>query len=160
MEVQRDFSEFLALLNAARVEYLVVGAYALAFHGAPRNTLDLDIYLRPTSTNAVRFMTALQRFGFGSLSLHAKDVTVPNRILQLGRTPVRIDVMTSISGVRWQAAWRGRVSGQYGEVPVPFLGRTQLLANKRASGRAKDLGDIEALTRRPRRHQQLRKKKR
>lgn len=151
MEVQPDFSEFLASLNAAGVEYLVVGAYALAFHGAPRNTLDLDVYVRPTAANAVRFLAALDRFGFGSLGLQAADFTVPGRILQLGRPPVRIDVMTSISGVRWSTAWRGRVSGRYGEVPVPFLGQKQFLANKRASGRAKDLADVEALTPRRRR---------
>jgi hypothetical protein len=148
MEVQRDFNEFLDSLNADGVEYLVVGAYALAFHGAPRNTLDLDIYLNPTRKNARRFLMALDRFGFGSLGIHLEDLIVPDRILQLGRAPVRIDVMTSISGVSWRSAWRGRVIGRYGEIDVPFLGRAQLLANKRASGRAKDLGDVESLQRR------------
>ena len=146
MEVQRDFSEFLASLNAAGVEYLVVGAYALAVHGAPRNTLDLDVYLRPTPVNAARFVTALDRFGFGSLGVTASDLTVPDRILQLGRAPVRIDVLTSISGVTWPTAWRGRLVGRYGRTTVPYLGRRELLRNKRASGRAKDLGDVEALT--------------
>lgn len=158
MEVQRDFAEFLASLNAAGVEYLVVGAYALAFHGAPRNTLDLDVYVRPTSANAARLLVALDRFGFGSLGLHVADFTVPDRILQLGRPPVRVDVMTSISGVRWRTAWRGRVDGRYGEVPVPFLGRTQFLANKRASGRTKDFADVEALTPGPRRLRGRRRK--
>jgi len=160
MEVQRDFNEFLASLNAAGVEYLVIGAYALAFHGAPRNTLDLDVYLHPTKANAVRFLAALERFGFGSLGLQADDLTVPDRILQLGRAPVRIDVMTSISGVGWTAAWRGRAMGRYGRVRVPFLGRVQLMANKRSSGRAKDLGDVEALMRRPRRPTRPRQRRR
>jgi len=152
MEVQRDFSEFLASLNAARVEYLIVGAYALAFHGAPRNTLDLDVYLNPTRVNARRFLIALDRFGFGSLGIRPEDLVVPNRILQLGRTPVRIDIMTSISGVSWRTAWHHRVAGRYGEIEVSFLGLAQFLANKRASGRAKDLGDLESLVRRrPRR---------
>ena len=148
MEVQRDFSEFLASLNGAGVEYLVVGAYALAVHGAPRNTLDLDVYLRPTAANAARFVTALERFGFGSLGVRVSDLTVPGRILQLGRAPVRIDVLTSISGVTWLTAWRGRLAGRYGPTPVLYIGRRELLRNKRASGRAKDLGDVEALTRR------------
>ena len=120
MDVQRAFSEFLASLNASGVDYLVVGAYALAFHGAPRNTLDLDLYLNPTRENARRFLAALDRFGFGSLGIRPEELTVPNRILQLGRTPVRIDVMTSISGVRWKTAWRGRVVGRYGPVRVPL----------------------------------------
>ena len=151
MEVQPDFREFLASLNAAGVEYVIVGAYALAVHGAPRNTIDLDVYLNPTRENARRFLVALDRFGFGSLGVRVDDLTLRDRILQLGRAPVRIDVMTSISGVSWKTAWRGRVMGQYGPVAVPFLGRAQLVANKRASGRAKDLGDVESLARRRRR---------
>ena len=146
MEVHPDFSEFLASLNASHVEYLVVGAYALAFHGVPRNTLDIDIYLRPTVENASRFLTALDAFGFGSLKIGRDALTVPDRILHIGRPPVRIDVMTSISGVSWASAWRGRARGPYGEVSVFYLGRRQLLTNKRASGRTKDLGDVEALT--------------
>lgn len=144
-EVQRDFSEFLASLNAARVRYLVVGAYALAVHGAPRNTLDLDVLVEPTAANGQRLVRALAAFGFGSLAVSADDFAVPDRILQLGRQPLRIDILTSISGVGWPAAWRGRLRGRYGEVPTYFLGRAELVANKLASGRAKDLGDVEAL---------------
>lgn len=145
--VQRDFSEFLASLNAARVKYLVVGAYALAAHGAPRNTLDLDVFVEPTPANGTRIIKALDSFGFGSLAVSPVDFAQPDRILQLGRQPLRIDILTSISGVGWRTAWRGRLRGHYGDVPVSFIGRVELVANKRASGRAKDLGDVEALKR-------------
>ena len=146
LEVQRDFSEFLASLNDARVKYLVVGAYALAAHGSPRNTLDLDVLVQPTTANGRRIMRALEDFGFGSLDVTPADFTVPDRILQLGRQPLRIDVLTSITGVSWPAAWKGRYRGRYGHVPVHFLGRDELLLNKRSTGRTKDLGDVEALT--------------
>jgi hypothetical protein len=147
-EVQRDFSECLASFNAARVRYLVVGAYAVAAHGVPRNTLDLDLFVQPTRANGARVTQALEAFGFGSLGVEPDDFARPDRILQLGRQPLRIDILTSISGVTWAAAWNGRLRGQYGPVPVWFLGRRELVTNKLATGRAKDLGDVEALGRR------------
>jgi hypothetical protein len=146
-EVQRDFSEFLASLNAARARYLVVGAYALAAHGSPRNTLDLDVFVQPTIANGRRLVRALGAFGFGSLEIGPAEFARPDRVLQLGRQPLRIDVLTSITGVSWAAAWNGRFAGHYGDVPVYFLGREELLINKRATGRAKDLGDVDALSR-------------
>jgi hypothetical protein len=161
LEVQPDFSEFLASLHDAHVKYLVVGAYALAAHGSPRNTLDLDVLVQPTVANGRRIVQALEAFGFGSLNLAPADFTVPDRILQLGRQPLRIDVLTSITGVSWPAAWKGRYRGRYGDVAVPFLGREQLLLNKRSTGRTKDLGDVEALTALdPRRRPRLRKRPR
>ena len=147
-EVQQDFSEFLASLNAVGARYLVVGAYAVAAHGAPRNTLDLDVFVQPNRTNGKKIAAALTAFGFGSLATSPDDFAQPGRILQLGRQPLRIDILTSISGVSWTAAWRGRLRGRYGDVPVSFLGRVELVANKLASGRAKDLGDVESLRRR------------
>jgi hypothetical protein len=89
---------------------------------------------------------ALEAFGFGNLNVTPADFTIPDRILQLGRQPLRIDVLTSITGVAWPAAWKGRYRGRYGDVPVYFLGRNELLLNKRSTGRTKDLGDVEALT--------------
>lgn len=145
-EVQRDFAEFLDSLHAAGVRFLIVGAYAVAAHGVPRNTLDLDVFVQPTEANGHRLVAALEAFGFGSLGAQALDFAQPDRILQLGRQPLRIDVLTSITGVSWTRAWRGRLAGHYGDVPVHFLGLESLLANKRATGRAKDLGDVEALT--------------
>ena len=145
MEVQPDFRELLALFNAHSVEYLIVGAYALAAHGSPRFTGDLDVYVRPTTENAGKVLAALADFGFGSMNLSARDFQAPDRVVQLGVPPVRIDLLTSISGVSWDAAWEGRLSGVLGDVPVNYIGRAQYLANKRAAGRKKDLADVEAL---------------
>src|SRR5512139_2427835 len=145
MEVQQDFRDLLALFNAHRVEYIIVGAHALAYHGAPRYTGDMDILVRPHPENAKRIIEALDEFGFGSLGLVAGDFTVPDRVIQLGVAPVRIDIVTSITGVSWEEAAAGRVQGSYGDVVVHFLGRQEFILNKRALGRKKDQADLEAL---------------
>ena len=145
MEVQNDFRELLALFNAQRVEYLIVGGYALAFHGAPRFTGDLDILVRPDPANADRILKALSLFGFGSLGLTGEDFAIPGRVVQLGHPPVRIDILTSLTGVSWEEAFTGRAPGVFGDVAAYYLGRTQFIANKRAVGRHKDLADIEAI---------------
>jgi len=133
------------LFNDRHVEYLIVGGYALAFHGAPRFTGDLDIFVKAEASNANRIMTALEAFGFGSIGLTASDFERPDQIVQLGVPPVRIDLITSISGVSWEEAWAGRVTGRYGDTPVQYIGREQFVANKRATGRTKDVADIEVL---------------
>ncbi|MBI3945019.1 MAG: hypothetical protein HY321_03810 [Armatimonadetes bacterium] len=145
METQKDFAELLTLLSANGVEYAIVGGYALAFHGAPRYTGDLDIYVRPTEENARRVMAALREFGFGSVGLSESDFSEPDQVVQLGFPPVRVDLITSLSGVSWEEVSAHKVAGQYGEIPVPYIGREEFLANKRACGRRKDLADIEAL---------------
>ena len=145
MEAQPDFKELLELLNAQGVEYVIVGGYAVAFHGAPRYTRDLDLYVRPTAENASRILDALGEFGFGGLDLAASDFTTPDRVVQLGVPPVRVDFVTSIDGVSWERVWEHRVAGAYGDVPVMFIGRQELVANKRAAGRKTDLADAEAL---------------
>lgn len=145
MQIQPDFRDLLALFNALEVEYVIVGAYALAFHGAPRYTGDLDVYVRPRPDNARKLIEALARFGFGGLDLTPADFQSPDRIVQLGVPPVRVDLITSITGVTWEEAVAHRVAGRYGETPVHYLGRDQLIANKRATGRKKDLADIESL---------------
>lgn len=99
MEVQKDFRDLLELLNAHKVEYMIVGAYALAFHGAPRYTGDMDIYVKPDPANADHIMTALNEFGFGSVGLPAADFEGEDKVVQLGFPPVRIDIITSITGV-------------------------------------------------------------
>lgn len=104
MEAQPDFKELLALFNERGIEYVIVGAYALAYHGAPRFTGDIDIYVRPTPENARRIVDALASFGFGSLGLKAGDFQKPDQVAQLGVPPVRIDLITSITGVTWQEA--------------------------------------------------------
>ena len=145
MAVPKDFRELLALFNARGVEYLIVGGYALAFHGAPRYTGDLDLLVNRSEENAQRIVAALEAFGFGSLGISISDFRRPGRVVQLGVPPVRVDLVTSIDGVSWGRAWRGRVQGAYGNVPVNFIGRKEFIANKRASARQRDLADIEAL---------------
>ena len=145
METHPDFRELLALFNARHVEYLIVGGYALAFHGAPRFTGDLDIFVNPDAANAQRTLTALAAFGFASVGLTSGDFERLDQVVQLGVPPVRIDLITSITGVSWDAAWAGRVAGRYGDMPVHYIGRAQFVANKRATGRTKDVADLEVL---------------
>ena len=145
MKVQPDFKELLALFNERGIEYIIVGAYALAWHGAPRFTGDIDIYVRPSPGNAARIIEALNSFGFGSLGLKADDFQKPEQVIQLGVPPVRIDLMTSITGVTWEEADAGKVAGKYGDIAVHYLGREQYAQNKRATGRKKDLADLDAL---------------
>ena len=145
MEAQNDFKELLALLNAHEVDYIIVGAFALAHHGAPRYTGDLDILVRPDSENGQRILRALDAFGFGSLGLTVEDFAAPGKVVQLGVPPVRVDIVTSITGVSWEEAAAGRAQGAYGDVSVYFLGREEFLRNKRALGRKKDLADVEAI---------------
>ena len=145
MEVQPDFRDLLALLNAHNVEYMIVGGYALAFHGAPRFTGDLDILVRPHPENAMRVFSALNEFGFASVGLTIEDFERPDQVVQLGVPPVRIDIIKSVTGVSWEEAFAGRETGTYGDIPVYYIGREQFIVNKRATGRKRDLADLEAL---------------
>ena len=145
MEVQPDFRDLLALLNAHAVDYIIVGGYALAYHGAPRFTADLDILVKVDTENSSRIIQALGEFGFESAGLTAEDFQHPDRVVQLGVPPVRVDILTSLTGVSWEDTFSGRVEGEYGDVPVHFIGREQLVANKRALARRRDLADLEAL---------------
>jgi len=145
MELAPDFDEFIGSLIAHGVEFLVVGAYALAFHGAPRFTGDLDILVRPAIDNAARLLTALEAFGFPVTDLSPEAISDRRRMLQMGVPPVEIHVMSAISGVEWDEAWSDRVEGSLGSNRVQFLGRETFLRNKRAAGRPKDLADIDAL---------------
>lgn len=145
MEAQQDFKELLELFNANNVDYIIVGSYALAFHGVPRYTGDIDIFVRPDKENAKSIIKALNDFGFASLNLNVDDFTSQDKIIQLGVSPIRIDILTSITGVTWDDARNGKVSGLYGEVPVYYIGQQELIANKLAVGRKKDLADIEAI---------------
>lgn len=145
MEIRTDFKELLELFNKHRVEYLVVGGYALAFHGAPRFTQDIDLFVHPTGENAERILAALDEFGFASLAVSKDDLTTPGMVIQLGVPPIRIDIITRVSGVSWEEADAGKAPGRYADTPVFFIGREDLIRNKRATGRAKDAADIEAL---------------
>jgi hypothetical protein len=145
MDLAPDFDEFIGSLTAHGVEFIVVGAYALAFHGAPRFTGDLDILVRPTLDNATRLLTALEAFGFPVKELTPETIVDRRRMLQMGVPPVQIHVMSTITGVEWDEAWSDRVEGVLGSHGVHFLGRRTFLRNKRAAGRPKDLADIDAL---------------
>jgi hypothetical protein len=145
MEVQKDFRDLLALFNARKVDYIIVGAYALAYHGAPRYTGDMDILVRPDSENAKRILRALEEFGFGSLGLKVKDFATLDKVVQLGVAPVRIDIVTSLTGVSWEDVDAGRVAGTYGGLKVYYIGKREFTLNKRALGRKKDLADLEAI---------------
>lgn len=140
-----DWSEFITLLISHRVAFLVVGAHALAAAGRPRATGDLDVFIARTPENAARLGQALQAFGFTALAAEAARFAEPDRMATLGAPPLRIDVLNSISGVSFEEAWAGRVVARLGDLEVPFLGRAELIKNKRASGRAKDLADLALL---------------
>ena len=145
MNLAPDFDEFLASLIAHGVEFLIVGAYALAFHGAPRFTGDLDVFVRPTIENGSRLLAAVRAFGFAAESLTPADVADGRRMLQMGIEPIQIHVMSAISGVTWDDAWTDRATGTLGSHQTAFLSRDTFLRNKRAAGRPKDLADIDAL---------------
>ncbi|HLB37398.1 MAG TPA: hypothetical protein VJL31_12575 [Gemmatimonadales bacterium] len=142
-----DFRDLLAAFVAHEVRFLVVGAHALAAHGVPRVTGDLDLWVEPTAANARRVWRALAAFGapLGSLKVGEQDFHLPEQVVQLGLPPYRIDVMTSVSGVGFADAWESRLSGALFEVPVAFIGRDAFIRNKRASGRPKDLEDLRSL---------------
>lgn len=142
-----DFGDFLREIVAADVMFLIVGAHALSVHGVPRATGDLDLWVRPDPDNASRVMTALRRFGAPTdhLGITAADFSRPNVVAQLGVPPYRIDVLTSISGVTFDAAWADRVEADIAGVRVPVLGRRSFVLNKRATGRTKDAADLESL---------------
>jgi len=145
MEAQNDYRELLALFNAHDVDYIIVGAFALAHHGAPRYTGDLDILVRPDAENGQHIVVALKEFGFGSLGLSVEDFIVTGKVVQLGVPPVRVDIVTSLTSVNWEEAAAGRVRGSFGSVPVYYLGKKEFIRNKRALGRMKDLADVEAI---------------
>lgn len=127
------------------MRFLVVGGHALAAHGRPRYTDDLDIWVEPTAANARRVVDALRDFGYPGYALHAREFMTKDRMTHLGKAPLRIDVMTSISGVAFAGAWKRRVRTSIDGVPLAFLGRADFIANKVASARPKDLADLALL---------------
>lgn len=145
MKLSKDLHEFIALLNSHGVDYVIVGGHAVAFHGYPRFTGDIDIFIRPTSGNATLVLSALDDFGFAGPGISLLDLTGANRVIELGQPPNRIDLLTGISGVSFDEAWSGKVAGKLDDLDVQFLGRAELLRNKQASGRPKDLADIDNL---------------
>ena len=140
-----DFVAMLAALSRERARFLVVGAHALAVHGVVRATGDLDIFVERTPANARRVFRALVRFGAPLSQLTEADLQKPDIVFQMGNPPLRIDVLTGISGVTFSSAWRDRAVHRVGRLNVPFLGRRSMLRNKAATGRAKDAVDVATL---------------
>jgi hypothetical protein len=142
--LNRDFKEFIQSCNAAGVEYLLVGGYALAAHGHPRYTGDIDFWVSPAAQNIDRVLLALQSFGFASLGLQAADFA-DNTVIQLGHPPRRIDLMTAIDGVDFAACWMRRSNLMLDGMSLPLISLEDFKTNKRAAGRLKDLADLQAL---------------
>lgn len=147
MPPPKEWREFIACLNSNGVDYMVAGAVALAHHGVPRYTGDLDVWIRRTPENAHRTLSALRDFGFASLDLEPRDLEAEFQVVQLGFPPRRIDLLTSLSGLGFAEAWNARVQGVCGGIPVTFIGAQALLRNKRATGRMQDLADADRLER-------------
>lgn len=140
-----DFKDLLSALNAHGVDYLVVGAHALAAHGRVRATGDLDVWVRPETQNAERVLKALIAFGAPLQHLSVSDLVQPGVIFQIGVAPLRIDILTSIDAVQFEEAWRERLTATLGGEKIPVLSARHLIVNKRAVGRAQDLADVEWL---------------
>jgi Nucleotidyl transferase of unknown function (DUF2204) len=148
-----DLREFIHLLNTNSVKYVIVGAWALAFHGRPRYTGDLDIFVARDDENADKLMAVIEAFGFGHAGIKREDFLQVDHVIQLGREPNRIDILTGISGVSFDEAWANREPGKIADIAVSVISRDLLIKNKRAANRDKDQGDIKLLekTRPPRR---------
>ncbi|MCB4756464.1 MAG: nucleotidyltransferase [Elusimicrobia bacterium] len=145
--IEKDYEEFLKLLNKHRVKYCIVGAYALAFYAVPRYTKDMDVFMEQSRDNASKILAALRDFGFANLRLTEKDLVEPHTTIQLGYEPVRIDLVSSIDGCSFRQVWKNRKKGSYGKEKVFFIGWRDLIRNKEASNRKQDQADLELLRR-------------
>jgi hypothetical protein len=143
--MNRDFVEMLSALGAARVEFMIVGAHALAAHGVPRATGDLDLWVRPDPANAQRVLTALREFGAPLFDLSADDLVGSDTVFQIGLPPSRIDILTGISGLSFDAAWPNRMEIELEGLRLAVIGREDFVRNKRSTGRPRDLADIAML---------------
>ena len=143
--LNQDFKEFIQLLNKNRVKYLVIGGYAVAIHGHPRYTKDIDIWIETSTENTQKLIKALAEFGFGSLGLVAEDFQSPDQIIQLGYPPNRIDLITSPDGVDFSTCYKSKLRLEIDNIAVNFIDLTNLKQNKKASGRLQDLADLENL---------------
>lgn len=145
MKVEKDYEELLILFNKHDVKYCIIGAFALAFYARPRYTKDLDILVEPSSQNALKILAALNDFGFGELALSEEDFTKQGHIIQLGYEPVRIDLITSIEGIDFDAIWRNHSSGKFGNTVAFFIGLTEFIQSKKNADRLQDRADLELL---------------
>lgn len=144
-EIPNDFREFFRLLNKAEVEYLLVGGYAVGIHGYPRPTADLDVWVATTPANAERVMTVLEEFGFGGTGVCVEWLTQEHNVIRMGVPPLRVEIQTSISGVDFHDCYARAVTVDFDGVPAKVIGLDDLKRNKKASGRGKDLVDLDYL---------------
>jgi hypothetical protein len=144
--LSKDFREFIESLNDNSVRYLVVGGYAVALHGHPRYTKDLDVWIEQTAENAQNVLNALIAFGFSSLDINIGDLLEENTIIQLGYPPNRIDLITSLSGLAFEDCYPKRVQVEIQRVQINFIDIENLAINKKATGRPQDLADLENLS--------------
>ncbi len=140
-----DFKELLQLFNDKNIEYLVVGGYAMAAHGYPRYTGDIDLWVWSTQDNAIKILDALREFGFGGAGLKEEDFQKPQQVIQLGFPPARIDLLTDIDGVTFADCWPQRLVLDLDGVSVPVIGKSDLILNKETSNRLQDRADLEKL---------------
>ena len=145
MILSQDFEDFIKLLNEHHVDYLIVGGYAMAFHGKPRYTGDLDIWIDISESNALKLLMVIRDFGFSSLGFSKEDFLKENLINQIGYPPLRIDIITSIDGVEFDHAYASKLVIELEGFPANYIGLDQLIANKKASARKIDLSDVEDL---------------
>jgi hypothetical protein len=143
--LNQDFREFIESLNDNSVRYLVIGGYAVALHGHPRYTKDLDVWIDLDPENAAKIILALEQFGFGSLGLRAEDFLIPDQVVQLGYPPNRIDLIVSLNGVDFETCYASRIQVPIGDITIDFIDLENLKKNKKATGRLQDLADIENL---------------
>ena len=145
MEIRPHFSELLTLLEDNKVEYVIVGGYAMAYHGYPRFTKDIDIFYRNTPENIIKIRKALIEFGFNDNDLPESIFSESGNIIQFGVVPLRVDIINEIDGINFDDVYKNIVRGKYGEIEVNFIGRIELIKNKMASGRDQDLLDAKKL---------------
>lgn len=146
LELQKDLADFVALCLSQKVEFLIVGGYAVALHGYPRFTKDIDLFVACSPENAKRLETVLRRFGLSSRDVTHEDLLKPGYAIQIGRAPNRVDILTSISGVEWNAAWNSRVQVRLSGYKCWMIGRALLIQNKRSAARPLDLIDADNLS--------------
>jgi len=145
MKLIKDFEDFIELLNKREVKYLVVGGYAFAIHAYPRFTNDIDFFIHTEKSNINKIISALEEFGFENSMINPNDFTERDKVIQIGEPPYRIDILTSIDGVGFEDAWKNKITGKYGNQTLYFISKEDLVMNKKASGKRKDLEDLNDL---------------
>jgi len=145
LKVEKDFEEFVGLLNKFNVEYMIVGAYALALYSRPRNTGDIDVFINNSTENAKQLIKVIEEFGFENSGIEENDFMTKGRIVQLGVSPIRIDIINDIDGVKFLDAYKRKETFQFGKVPANFISRLDIISNKKASNRKKDQADLDEL---------------